>query len=179
MINLKKIIFAATIAVASLGFSAASNAVLISHDIVYDSDLDAPDQGPQVVGQVSISVLENGAQSIGVDFVEEYVSFTFMGEEVDAGGFFLANFDGNDLYAGILDMAFQFDIAALASTIDGAYSTFNMGFNLLTVSDINDFNNILDEGLFTLGEATVVSEPSVLALFALALVGFGMRRRAQ
>lgn len=171
MINLKKIIFAASIAVASLGFSLSSQAVLVSHDILLDD---------VVVGEVSVSLLENGAQSIGVEFIEEFVSLSLNGKNIlnsDLLGGFLAVVDGDNIFAGIDQLFFEFESVVQEIYAIGFYDAFSADPAFDNTLDIEELQSFVT-GQLSLSTATVVSEPSVLALFALALIGFGMRRRA-
>lgn len=172
MINLKKIIFAATLAVASLGFSVSSNAALITHDILVDDGT-----GAFVVGNITVHLFENGAT--GLQDIEEFVSMNFLGDSVVTTYLFGAIIDRDNVFAGLEFLFFDVD-DAFGWGYQGIYDAFAFDPAFDNYLDIWDpaTPGFIFAGELSLSEARVVSEPSVLALFALALVGFGMRRRA-
>lgn len=173
MINLKKIIFAASIAVASLGFSVSSNAALVSHDILFDTG-----SGPSVVGEVSVTVLDNGI--LGLQDIFEFESLSFFGEDVTDTFLFFATADRDNIFAGLEFLTFDVDVASTDQSIQAIFDAFALDPAFDNFMDVFETStgDFVVAGEISLGAASVVSEPSVLALFALALIGFGMRRRA-
>ncbi len=174
MTYLKKIIFAASLAVASLGFSTASNAALITHDILFDDGA-----GPTVVGEVTVHLFENGAT--GLQDIADFESFTFFGFDVSDVFGFEAIIDRDDVFAGLEFLAFDVDVIDIDAAVLAIYDAFALDpafDNFMDVFEIST-GDLVTFGEISLSEARVVSEPSIAALFALALIGFGLRRRTK
>lgn len=172
----KNVLLAATLAVASLGLTSFSaNAVLITQDI---DIVDDPIFGSFNLGSVTIdiddSLLGNGDVS-----VFGYVELVLLGVPDFVVFDFEALVDGNDVFAGIEFLAFDveedgFDFWSYQAILDAADPLANF---------IDIFNGVGDPILFSadvrLGSATFVPEPSTVALFGLALVAMGFRRRVR
>ena len=169
---LKKILLAATLAVASLGFTSFSaNAVLITQDI------NVTEPGSEfTLGTVSIEIpgteLGNGLVS-----AFGYVELNLFGVTTFDVFDFEAIVDGDNVFAGIEFLAFDvtedgFDEWSYQLLIDA----FAPAGNFLDIFDANG-DPVFFTGNLELGRATFVSEPSVLALFAVALIAMGARRR--
>tara|TARA_R110002167_G_scaffold91458_1_gene245979 strand:- start:14565 stop:15089 length:525 start_codon:yes stop_codon:yes gene_type:complete len=172
MTYLKKIIFAAALAVSSQGFSAASNAALITQDIIFDNGFDPVG----VIGEITVSVDDTGLG--GLQDIFNFVSFSFMGVDVTETFVFEATVDSDDLFAGIEFLLF--DVNASGFGYIGVFEASSLAvYNFVDVYTQPGFV-FSDTGLISLGTAVVaseVSEPSTLALIALTLVGFGVRRK--
>lgn len=176
MTYLKKIIFAASLAVASLGFSTASNAALITHDILFD---DGVVFFGDKVGEVTVHLFENGAT--GLQDISDFESFTFFGFDVSDVFGFEAIIDRDDVFAGLEFLAFDVDVIDIDAAVLAIYDAFALDpafDNFMDVFEIST-GGLITFGEISLSEARVVSEPSIAALFALALIGFGLRRRTK
>lgn len=167
---LKKILFAASLAVASLGFTAFSaNAVLITQDInVTDAGF--------TLGTVSIDI-DDADLGNGLVSVFGFVELNLLGVDAFTVFDFEAIVDGDNIFAGIEFLALDveedgFDFWSYQLVMDA----FDPASNFLDIFDgFGDLLFFSDSLAF--GKANVVSEPSALALFALALVAMGARRR--
>lgn len=167
---LKKILLAATLAVASLGFTSFSaNAVIITQEFDFLG-------GP--FGSVTIEIPDTELGN-GLVFVDSFVELNLLGETDFTNNGFFVTVNGDNVFDGIEFISFD----VMANNPDFwnwqlVMDAFTPAVNFLDVFD--DFGNpvlfaVADE--LSLGKATFVSEPSVLALFAVALVAMGARRR--
>lgn len=166
----KKIIIATSLIFTMLGISSNANAVLITQDLMEGSD---------VIGTISINT--DDADIFG-GFGEAYaaVSFNFLGFDIPGEDvlFFQAIFNPDNLYAGIEFLNFDVDFALVGWAIDGYYDAFdNPDFNYFSVFDAQ---GLFYAGNLSLGQASVVSEPTSIALFSmmLVLVGLRLKKRA-
>lgn len=169
MTYLKKIIVVASLVAASLGFSANSDATLITQDIIFDNGIDPAG----VIGEITVNVDDNALG--GMQDIFDFVSFSFMGEDVTETFVFEATVNSDDFFAGIEFLLF--DVNAPGVSYIGIFETSSPAVdNFLDVYTQPGFN-FRDTGLISLSAATVVPEPTALALFALALVGFSIPRK--
>jgi hypothetical protein len=177
----KNALLAATLAVASLGLTSFSaNAILITQDILITDSFVSPDEFrlATVTIDVDDSLLGMGDISVFV-----FASFTdFFGDELGEVFDFEAVVDGNDIFAGIqflvfdIDDTFLADIWAYSGVIDAALAP---DVNFAEVFEVNTNSLVLLSETARLGQATFVPEPSTIALFGLALVAMGLRRRVR
>jgi hypothetical protein len=177
----KNALLAATLAVASLGLTSFSaNAILITQDILITNSFVSPDEFrlATVTIDVDDSLLGMGDISVFV-----FASFTdFFGDELGEVFDFEAVVDGNDIFAGIQFLAFDIDdtfladIWAYSGVIDAALAPVD---NFAEVFEVNTNSLVLLSETARLGQATFVPEPSTIALFGLALVAMGLRRRVR
>jgi hypothetical protein len=177
----KNALLAATLAVASLGLTSFSaNAILITQDILITNSFVSPDEFrlATVTIDVDDSLLGMGDISVFV-----FASFTdFFGDELGEVFDFEAVVDGNDIFAGIQFLAFDIDdtfladIWAYSGVIDAALAP---DVNFAEVFEVNTNSLVLLSETARLGQATFVPEPSTIALFGLALVAMGLRRRVR
>ena len=177
MTYLKKIIFAASLAVASLGFSLPSNAALITHDIIIDFGV-----GDFTIGEITVHLFENGAT--GTQEILDFESFSFFGDDVTTTYDFLAIVDRDNVFAGIEFLIFDVDVVGFFNeAYQGIYDAFSLFPEFDNFIDVFDLSTtppgLIFAGELKLSEARVVPEPSMLALFAVALIGFGVRRKAK
>lgn len=182
---LKKILFAASLAVASLGFTSFSaNAVLITQSI----ESDVYGTIATVTVDVDDSFLNNGL----IDSFFSPEAFTLV--DLDIAGVPLSFLDvqalafvvdGDNIFAGLesffvdaFDTVFL-DVWQYQLFVDGEnpddsqYDVFDVTDPNATVMQAFDIGTSL-----SFGRATVVSEPATLAIFGLALAAMGFRRRA-
>lgn len=170
----KKLLFAVTLTLSSLGVTSfsANAGVIVTQDIF---------SGFGQLGTVSIEIADsdvnNGLVSV-FDFVEiEIFGLGSFGLEVYD---FEAVIDGDNVAAGLEFL--YFDLEELLFTDNWSYQlifdAFDTAANFLDIFDSAGAPVYFSDQV-SLGDAQIsyVSEPSLIALFGLALVGMGVRRR--
>ncbi|MBT1065005.1 PEP-CTERM sorting domain-containing protein [Bowmanella sp. Y26] len=159
--------------------STQANAALITQDLIEV----ASDGSTGIIGSITINT--NGAlydPVFGTGEVATAVSFNFLGFDIPPTDilFFQAIFDVNNLHAGLefLNFDVTFMLPGLVNwAFDGLYETGSLG-NYFSVFDL-DAGDLAFFNELALGRASVVSEPTTLAMFSLMLAMLGMRRKLQ
>ena len=170
---LKKILFAASLAVASLGLTSFSaNAVLITQDIL------VTDPGSEfTLGTITIDIPDSDLGN-GLVSAFGYVELSLLGVPTFDVFDFEAVVDGDNIFAGI--EALFFDVMEVGFddwSYQMAFDAANPAGNFLDIFDANGDPLFFSSNIALSTPPGIVSEPSVLALFAVALVAMGVRRR--
>jgi len=172
---LRNAVLTATLAL----FASTSNAALITQDILFD-DLTTADVIYETIG--SITVESDNADSFGT--ISTWESFSLFGldmiTEVEANGdftlfgLFEAVVDDTNLNAGIEFLNFDVTESTWAFyNFSGFYDSFAGG----DFVDVFDFGGgVYFFGELALGDASVVSEPSMFFLFFAGLMGLFIKR---
>ena len=176
---LKNTLLVATFAL----FTTASNAALISHDLLFD-DATTTEVSYESIG--SITVDSDKADDWGI--ISSWESFSFLGwdviTEAQAGadftlfGLFEAEVDKDNLSAGLNFLTFD------VTEGDSDFFNFQGIYDADTINSANNFIDVFDfsgtpylYGDFALSSASVVSEPSMFFLFFSGLVAVFIKRR--
>ncbi len=185
MKHFKNIILAATLAVASLGLTSFSaNAIIITQTIEVEGDIFGTFDLGFITVEIDGSLLNMGSGVFDTAFGDaiSILEVNLLGQSFALGEFIVDGIevavDTDNVFAGIeylfldftdisgvppYDLSFQ----VLVDTFDPLYNSF----------DIFDSVGLVDFGTARLTNATFVPEPSTVALFCLALLAMGMRRR--
>lgn len=156
--------------------SFAANAALIKQDIIGDSG---------ILGSIEIriddSLLNTGVLDTAFGDVIALVNINLSGiypwADVFDIFFFEVAINSDNIFAGIEFFEFDGDDVGFGADTWNYQMFFESAFNFgfLDVYDMN--GNVVGGQAFTLGTAQVVSAPSTIALFVLAMGGLLMRRR--
>jgi hypothetical protein len=186
MKHLKNIILAATLAVASLGLTSFSaNAIIITQTIELDGDL----LGIFDLGFITVEI-DDSLLNVGNSYIDSFggaisiLEVNLLGKSLALGDFIVdaldVGVDSDNVFAGIEYLFFDFTDILGVFPSDWTYQVLvdTFAFDPLDNSfDIFDSVGLLDFGTARLTNATFVPEPSTVALFGLALLAMGMRRR--
>lgn len=177
---LKSIFLAATLA---LGLGATANAALISQDILVTfadgtgAGFGFSDGDTAIAGSVTVEVDTNDS---GVVFGDEYVAFNWLGVTPDPLDMYFFEFeaDADNVYDGILSLGMDFDIFTGDYFTEVNYFVGGIDFfdNYTTTFRAN--GDLFISGSISLGAASVVSEPAVLAFLLIGLGALSLRRKA-
>ncbi|MCJ8296562.1 MAG: PEP-CTERM sorting domain-containing protein [Colwellia sp.] len=162
----------------AFSFAGAANATLINQDII--------DGDGANIGSISINI--DDLDDFGGAF--KWEEFNILGFDMLApdaidnefGEQFIAEFDLNDIYAGIFNIAFDLvDVFGLYQwggatfiDVDGTVDSYG-----ITVNQLGAQNPPLVAYIssFSFGEVTVVPTPATLVLFLTAVAGLVVRRK--
>ena len=186
MKHIKNIILAATLAVASLGLTSFSaNAIIITQTIEADDDLVGIFDLGFLTVEIDDSLLNMGSGVFDTAFGDaiSIIEVNLFGQSLAFGDFIVdaleVAVDTDNVFSGIEYLFLDFTDIQGVPPYDWTYQilvdTFNPGDNSLDIFDSAD--DIIAFGTARLTNATFVPEPSTVALFGLALLAMGMRRR--
>ncbi|SNY55123.1 PEP-CTERM protein-sorting domain-containing protein [Arsukibacterium tuosuense] len=179
MKSLKKLISKSLLAITLMfatSFAANAGLINITHDI---NDLDGFKLGSIQV-QIDESLLNTGF--LDTAFGDEITLININLSDLLSWGDvfdifdFGAVIDSDNIYAGIEFFEFDADDVGFGLETWSYYMTYDaFGLSYLEIFDLS--GNAIFETEFTLGAAQVVSAPSTIALFTLAMGGLLIRRR--
>ena len=183
---LKNIILAATFAVASLGLTSFSaNAIIITQTIKVDEGLLGIYDLGFITVEIDDSLLNMGSGVLSTVFGDaiSIIDVNLLGGSLASGDFINdaleVSVDTDNVFAGIEFLFLDFTDVLGVDPFDWTYQVLFDRFSEDNFVDIfNSQGEIVSFGTTSLTNATFIPEPSTVALFGLALLAMGMRRRA-